>query len=184
MGIAASSELDFKQVFQHALAPVPTSMFKDNGNMRITKTKSTLKNKLQVKQPVRTVCKQPASLPEVTIIDGCALLWVISWPSQGVVQDYIDNFIHYIKQKLAKGDVYLVFDRYNEYSIKDAARCCREETGSKKYKLRPDTTLPKKTIVLTVTTNKVQLIDVICQQLCVKIQNCLYLKKVPCTNLS
>ena len=68
-------------------------------------------------------------------------------------------------------DVYLVFDRYNEYSIKDAARCCREQTGSKKYKLRPDTTLPKKTIVLTVTTNKVQLIDVICQQLCVKIQN-------------
>ena len=96
---------------------------------------------------------------------------MISWPSQGVVQDYIDNFIHYIKQKLAKGDVYLVFDRYNEYSIKDVAKCCREETGSKKYKLRPDTTQPKKTIVLTVTTNKVQLIDVICQQLCVKIQN-------------
>ena len=103
MGIAASRELDLKQVFQHELAPVPTSMFKDNGDMRITKTKSTLKNKLQVKQIVRTVCKQPASLPEVTIIDGCALLWVISWPSQGVVQDYIDNFIHYIKQKLAKG---------------------------------------------------------------------------------
>ena len=95
MGIAASRELDLKQVFQHELAPVPTSMFKDNGDMRITKTKSTLKNKLQVKQPVRTVCKQPASLPEVTIIDGCALLWVISWPSQGVVQDYIDNSIHY-----------------------------------------------------------------------------------------
>ena len=87
MGIAASRELDLKQVFQHELAPVPTSMFKDNGDMRITKTKSTLKNKLQVKQPVRTVCKQPASLPEVTIIDGCALLWVISWPSQAVVQD-------------------------------------------------------------------------------------------------
>ena len=117
------------------------------------------------------MCKQPASLPEVTIIDGCALLWVISWPSRGVVQDYIDNFIHYIKQKLAKGDVYPVFDRYNEYSIKDAARCCREETGSKKYKLRPDRTLPKKTTILTVTTNKVQLTDVICQQLCVKIEN-------------
>ena len=72
MGIAASRELDLKQVFQHELAPVPTSMFKDNGDMLITKTKSTLKNKLQVKQPVRTVCKQPASLPEVTIIDGCA----------------------------------------------------------------------------------------------------------------
>ena len=108
-------------------------MFKDNGDMciTITKTKSTLKNKLQVKQPVRTVCKQPASLPEVTIIDGCALLWVISWPSQGVVQDYIDNFIHYIKQKLAKGNVYLVFDGYNKYSIKDAARCCREETEAR-----------------------------------------------------
>ena len=75
--------------------------------------------------------------------------------SRSCTRLYIDNFIHYIQQKLAKGDVYLVFDRYNEYSIKDAARCCREKTGSKKYKLRPDTTLPKKTIVLTVTTNKV-----------------------------
>ena len=54
MGIAASRELDLKQVFQHELAPVPTSIFKDNGDMSITKTKSTLKNKLQVEQPIRT----------------------------------------------------------------------------------------------------------------------------------
>ena len=30
--------------------------------------------------------------------DGCALLWVISWPSHWVEQDYLDSFIDYMYQ--------------------------------------------------------------------------------------
>jgi len=49
-----SRETDLKELFSHELAPVPTSMFEDNGDMRITKSKSTLKQKLQVVQSSRT----------------------------------------------------------------------------------------------------------------------------------
>jgi len=57
---------------------------------------------------------------EVTVIDGCALLWIPGWPAVGNVQTYIDAFKHKIAEKLSKCDVYLVFDRYNEFSTKDS----------------------------------------------------------------
>ena len=43
MGLMASREIDLANVFHHELAPIPTSMFEDSGDMRITKTKSVLK---------------------------------------------------------------------------------------------------------------------------------------------
>ena len=58
--------------------------------MRITKTKSVLKRKLQVEQSSRTLQQ-----PEVVIIDGCAILWIIHWPSQGTVQDFVNGFLQY-----------------------------------------------------------------------------------------
>ena len=50
MGLMSSRDVDLTDVFSHELAPVPTSMFEDSGDMRITKSKSTLKRKLQVEQ--------------------------------------------------------------------------------------------------------------------------------------
>jgi len=67
MGSVSSRDIDLKEL--HELAPVTTSMFEDNGDMRITKSKAKLKQKLQVEQPSRT---QPS--PETTVIDGDALL--------------------------------------------------------------------------------------------------------------
>ena len=170
MGVAASRDINLKHVFQHELAPVPTSMFDDNGEMRITKTKAVLKKKLQVEQSTRTVTNEVASAQEVAIIDGCAMLWAIHWPSQGTVQNYVDGFIDSIMHKLAEKDVYLVFDRYYDFSIKGGTRCNRAAAGTKQYKLRPDAPLPKQSIILTVTTNKVQLIEILCQQLSSQVQ--------------
>ena len=72
---------DLKDVFSHELAPVPTFIFDEMGGMQIT-TKATLKNKLKVEISARTV--QQA---DVTITDRCAMLWVINWPAQGIVQN-------------------------------------------------------------------------------------------------
>ena len=58
-------------------------MFEDNGDMRITTTKSTLKKKLQVERSSRPECS-----PQVRIIDGCALLLVVQWPASGTAQDF------------------------------------------------------------------------------------------------
>ena len=44
-----------KYVLSHQLASVATLVFKDNGNMRITKSKSRMKWKLQVEQSSRTM---------------------------------------------------------------------------------------------------------------------------------
>ena len=66
-------------------------MFEDNGDIRICKSKATLKNRLQVEVSSRFV--EPA---DVILIDGCAVLWVISWPSSsGTVEDFLKNMVVY-----------------------------------------------------------------------------------------
>ena len=69
MRLMSSRDVDIKDVFSHELAPVPTSMFEDIGEMRIMKSKSTLKRKLQVKQSSRTL-----PTPGTIVVDGCAIL--------------------------------------------------------------------------------------------------------------
>ena len=56
------------------------------------------------------------------------------------------------------------FDRYNT-SIKDATRCHRACEAAREYKLTMNAPLPQQQVVLSVTKNKVQLIDVICEEL-------------------
>ena len=86
-----SRDLDFKSVSQYELACVSTALFNENGNMRITKTKSTLKNKLKVEKSNRNLQK-----PDMYLIDGWAIFWVIHWPSRGTVQDYVDGVVEYV----------------------------------------------------------------------------------------
>ena len=101
-----SREINLKVVFSHELAPVPTAMFDDSGNMRIIKSKSTMKRKLQVEQSPRTL-----PVPDTTVLDGCAILWIIQWPKHGTVQDFVNNVLHYIFEKLEQSNVSVMFDR-------------------------------------------------------------------------
>ena len=88
----------------HELSPEPASMFSEDG-MRISTTKATLKNKLKVEISARHV---PV---DATFLDGRAVMWVIPWPSNATVQQYLDNFRHHISSYLQKSPVFLVFDR-------------------------------------------------------------------------
>ncbi|KAK3883333.1 hypothetical protein Pcinc_012369 [Petrolisthes cinctipes] len=65
IGMAYCRDLDLRKLFQYELAPVPTSMFEDSGVMRITKTKSTLKRKLQVAHSAPSLKTE-----DVLLIDG------------------------------------------------------------------------------------------------------------------
>ena len=85
------------EVFQYELAPDPTSMFDYNGNMRLSGAKSVLIAKLQVDQSARTLLP-----PTIIIIDGCAILWIIHWPTNGTVQDFVNGFIGYVFRKLCE----------------------------------------------------------------------------------
>ena len=155
LGLHQSQGIQLDKVLHHELAPLPTSMLDETGIMRLSTTKYTLKNKLQVEVPCRLTHE-----PQATIMDGCAILWIINWPSKGTVYDYVHNFASYLSTKTRKCDIYLVFDRYVSYSIKGGARLARAG-----HKLSLQTPLPPQKVVLTVTENKIQLIDIICEQL-------------------
>lgn len=88
------------------LAPVATSMFDDDGHMRLT-VKSTLKNDLAIEKSGRGIGK------DAVFLDGCAVLWAVEFPvgSSVTVQTYIDAFRKHIRYYQEMSDVYLIFDR-------------------------------------------------------------------------
>ena len=157
--LSSSREIDIKHVLSHELAPVPTSMFTTDG-MRIATNKSQLKKILQVEASCRKTDKT-----KVMVIDGSALLWVIHWPEAGTVADYVSNVKECIKRLLKDYEVFLIFDRYRDYSTKSVTRGGREAGASRVFHLKLKTALPAQKIGLTVTENKKQIIQIIYDEL-------------------
>ncbi len=58
-----------------------------------------------------------------------------------------------------------MFDGYKYHGIQESISCARDKGASRTYKLGPNTCLPPQKVVLTVTSNKAQLIDLICDDL-------------------
>ena len=87
------------------------------------------------------------------------------WPTSGTVHDYLVRFRSYLLGHLAKSDVHLVFPRYIEGSTKEATRRSIDKGASRVYTLRCTALLPPQKVVLTVTTNKDQLIALIVEDL-------------------
>ena len=87
------------------------------------------------------------------------------WPAKGTVVDFVNNFKKYISSKLHESDVYLVFDRYQDYSTKSVTREGRASDASRLYQLSENMPLPSQKAVLTVSANKKQLIGTICGNL-------------------
>ena len=162
IGLQASSrDIDIKNVLSHELAPVPTSMFHDSGEMRLCKSKSDLKNRLAIESSLRCA----STNVKATVLDGSAVLWVIHWPAKGTVLDFVQNFKNYLEKRLQNVDVYLVFDRYRDYSTKTVTRQARECEASRPYQLTERMPLPSQKGILTVTSNKQQLTKIICNNI-------------------
>ena len=153
IGIQASSrDIDIKKVLRYELAPVPTSMFHDFGAMRICKAKSDLKRRLAKEASSRCCTFNVAA----SVLDGFAVLWAVHWIAEGVIADVVENFIGFLLKKLLESDVYLIFDRYHEYST---TRTCE---ASRVYELTMNMPLPSQKAVLT---KKKQLMSVICSSI-------------------
>lgn len=162
---ATTRDVDFKDVLSYELAPIPTALFDDSGEMRICKSKADLKHKTSVAISVRNT-----NNINCTILDGCAILWIIPWPAstqtnQASVSQYVTSFKKYILQKLETGHVYLVFDRYIEFSTKCSTRKARGSGGCKVFQLTAKSVLPPQNQILTIPENKRQLIDIIVKSL-------------------
>ena len=161
IGIQASSrDIDIK-VLSHELAPVPTSMFHDSGAMRICNTISNLKKRLANEESLR--CSM--SNVTATVLDGSDVLWVVHWPAKGVITDFVENFKRFLLKKLLDSDAYLIFDRYREYSTKSVTRDVRTCKASRVYQLTEKSPLPSQKAVLTVSSNKKQLMSIICSNI-------------------
>ena len=55
---------------------------------------------------------------DAIVIDGSAVLWTVHWPNKGTINDCTSNFCKFIRQKAMQSDVYLIFDRYQDFRIK------------------------------------------------------------------
>ena len=123
--------------------------------MELEMAQSVLKKQLQIEVLMRHTSSRISCL----VVNGSAVIYTIHWP----VDDYIDNFKSFIRQKLKQCDVYLVFDRYMSYSTKSVTRSGRQSNVSKVYQLTCDMTIPSQNVTLGVTENKRQLV---CSELC------------------
>ena len=128
--------------------------------MRICKSKSELKNKSRIEVSARKV------IMNCTVLDGCAILWLVSWPTSSdtipaTVMGYLNSFCVLIQKYLSTGDVYLVFDRYITFSTKGSYRKARGSEGCPVYQLSASSPLPPRKQVLNNAINKKQLIQII-----------------------
>ena len=101
LGLQHSRNINIDDVLQHEVAPVSTSMFDDKGGMRIAAGKSALRNNIQVEISTGFVPE-----PDITIIDGCAILWIIHLPGNGTVQNFVNNVSSPIYPKATNNFVY------------------------------------------------------------------------------
>ncbi|XP_076032527.1 uncharacterized protein LOC143020240 [Oratosquilla oratoria] len=71
-----------------------------NQEMRICKTKDVLKKQMKVEVSVRN-----ADQVDCTVLNGCAIPWVVLWPtssktSQALVSNYVESFKQYLQRRL------------------------------------------------------------------------------------
>ena len=143
------SDLTIQSMLTHELYSSPLSLFFPNVDMRTAKNKSSLKNKLKLEVGTRRVH------PKIKIVDASAILWVVSWPSKGAsVQDFVTNVRCYLQRLLQIHDVYFIFDRYYQRSIKNQTRSTRSNGVTRRFTLSLKNELPSKKVILGVTENK------------------------------
>ena len=158
--LVGNKQLDFSKIFNHELAPFPTSLFKDSGEGRYPKSKSVLKNKLKFEVSSRLVT------PDAVIIDGGGMLHsAVHWPKNGFVKDFVKGITSYVEKFINVCDSYLIFDRYFEGSIKSETRLQRIGGFRRSHQLTINTELPSKDICMSSTKTKENLIEIIASSL-------------------
>ena len=100
------------------------------------------------------------------IIDGGGMLHAkIHWPSEGTVNDLVKGIWNYIKKNTEQSIVYLIFDRYMDYSIKSDTRIERVGQMKRKYTFTLHGPLPPKDVCMSSNESKENLIEVIAKEL-------------------
>ena len=128
--------------------------------MRINGNKADLKNVLKVDVSART-----QDNPDAVIVDGCAMLYAVYWPTDGTVEDLLQSIKTYLKQYDEASTLYLIFDRYFEFSPKGGTRQSRAAKMMNNHELFPGAPLPAQKNVLGSYITKQKLILLIVEEL-------------------
>ena len=143
-------------IFNYELAPVPTSMFQDSGEARYSKTKSVLKIKLKVEVSV------PGIQAEAVFNNGGEMLHsAVCWPKDGLVRDLFRSIEAYIRRFIEKSDVYMIFDRYFDNSIRSVTRQIRIDLFRRVHHLAINSPLSANNVCMNSIGTKQQLIEII-----------------------
>ena len=68
------------------------------------------------------VSKRSTKAVDVIVLDGCAILQIFHWPENRKLLDYVTSLVHKVSFYLTDSDVFLILDRYYEYSPKSSTR--------------------------------------------------------------
>ena len=80
--LMSTRAINLNDMLKYELAAIPTFIFDEkSGELRISKSKSILKRRLQVE-----VTNPSRGTGDAVVIDGCAILWVLQWPSKGLIK--------------------------------------------------------------------------------------------------
>ena len=96
--------------------------------------------------------------PELVVLDGCAILLVVNWPTNGLLFDYIANYYDFVFLKLRSHDITVVFDRYHDFSIKSSTKTGRGKFSARTHFVTPSSPLARKSLTLTSASCKSQII--------------------------
>ena len=119
------------------------------GEPRYTKAKSVLQTKLKVETSLRQVNSNVVAIDQLGMLHGD-----VHW-TKGTVADLIDGVKNFILKYLHFTDVYLIFDRYYNYSIKSNTRATRVKSFIRGHNLFCKPLLPSKDDTLSCTKPKV-----------------------------
>ena len=89
--------------------------------MRVAKSKSSLKPKLQM-----TFSERNCSDINTFTYNVSALLWLIHWPS-GNLQKYVNSFLAFIVNGIKTTNITLVLDGYHENRVKTFTKCKEQD---------------------------------------------------------
>ena len=122
-------DVNLESILGHELSSVPRALSKTNGKLHTT-------DKAQLQAMLTQEIETPAKLPKgdsktCLLIDGPALIQAIGKPERAkTFGDWGEVFCHSVVERF--GDVYswidVVFDRYNESSIKSGTRQKRTDS--------------------------------------------------------
>jgi len=175
LAVSKKRDVSLEQVLTHELAPVPPSLFNNDGTMRKT-NKADLAKKLEANCEEVQVLEPSDQHDTAYVIDGMALLQALDEAQFDTFDDLGRTIMQKIQSLLASNQgvtsVTLVFDRYDvPLSIKQLER--ERRTGGEstpRYVIDGQRTVPNYRKFLKNTTNKSALADFLCSYLTVAAQ--------------